>query len=433
MNNLLKYFLKWIFYIVVLLAILIILRLLLGAFLQESTLPNVSKDLREKTLKLHHDSILFDGHNDIPEPVFHFGFDLGSNGDEPDDRSMWWPWMTFSWLPFGPTGDTIATHTDLARLQEGGVKAQFFSIWVGSGCSYSETEIPGYSKQRVLDMVSAFRNQVQKYNDEIEMANTSKDIMRIISDNKIAALFGLEGGHAIEHDISNIQAYYQLGIRYISLTHRCSHDWADSATDRPVWNGLSDFGKKVVKEMNRVGMIVDVSHSSDETFWDVIKITKAPVIASHSSARAITNSPRNMSDDMIQAVADTGGIVMINFMTPYLDPEKSPEWKSATGWHWFWHPKHPQTPASMVIDHIDHIVQVAGIDHVGIGSDFDGTPTAWLPEGLKDVGDFPNITIELVRRGYKDEDIRKILGANMLRIIDKAEAVTKKIDWEEYL
>jgi membrane dipeptidase len=421
MKILLKRFLKWSFYIIALLVIILVLRFLLGIFLQETSLVNVSKDIRQKALKLHHDSILFDGHNDIPEPILHFGFDLGSNGDEPNDRSMWWPWMIFNWLPFSPTGDTIATHTDLARMKEGGVKAQFFSIWVGSGCSYSETEVPGYSKQRVLDMALAFRKQVQKHNKEMEMAYTLKDIMRILSEKKIAALFGLEGGHAIEHDISNIQQYYDLGIRYISLTHRCSHDWADSSNDKPVWNGLSAFGEKVVKEMNRVGMIIDLSHSSDETFWDVIKITKAPVIASHSCARAITDNPRNMTDDMIKAVANTDGIVMINFMTPYLDPEKSPEWKSATGWHWFWHPIHPQTAVSMVVDHIDHVVQVAGIDHVGIGSDFDGVPTAWLPEGLKDVGDFPNITIELVSRGYKDKDIRKILGGNMLRVIDKAQ------------
>jgi membrane dipeptidase len=172
--------------------------------------------------------------------------------------------------------------------------------------------------------------------------------------------------------------------------------------------------------MNRLGIIVDVSHVSDDTFWDVVKVSKAPIIASHSNARALADHVRNMDDDMLRAVAGNDGVVMVNFMTIYLDPEKMARWK-LMGWHWFTHPRQPETPLSLLIDHIDHIVQVAGIDHVGLGSDFDNTP--FLPEGLKDVGDYPNLTVELVRRGYSDWDIRKILGGNVLRVLADVEAV----------
>jgi membrane dipeptidase len=431
MKRIVRKILKWVLYIIILFAILIGLRIVLGMAIQEMPkIEHVDNDIRDRVLKLHHDSIVFDGHNDIPDPILFFDFDLGMNGDEPDDVDNWWLWTdvnTSKYLPFRPTGDSIRTHTDLARIREGGLDAQFFSIWVD--CALYRSNTPNRSKQRVFDMTKAFQKQVQKYPDAIEMAYTSNDIRRIVSNNKLAALFGLEGGHAIEHDISNLRHFYELGIRYISLTHFCTHDWADSATDKAKWNGLSDFGQEVVKEMNHLGIVVDVSHSSDETFWDVVRTTKAPIMASHSCARAIVENSRNMTDDMIQAVAKSGGIVMINFMTPMLDPEKSPFWKSATGWHWFWNPRHPETPLSMLVDHIDHVVKVAGIDHVGIGSDFDGIPFSpyWLPEGLKDVGDLPNITIELISRGYKDEDIRKILGSNMLRVLGEVEAIAVKL------
>jgi len=430
-KKILKQILKWILYFFIFLAILIGLRIFLGTLLQEPPqIDNLDKKTHDQALKLHYDSIVFDGHNDIPTPIFYFGFDLGMNGDEPDDRNHWWLWTdetSSKYLPFRPSGDNIKTHTDLTRMREGGLDAQFFSIWVD--CSLYRSKIKNSSKQRAIDMIQAFQKQVEKYSDLIRMAYTAKDVKSIVSENRLAALLGIEGGHAIEHDITNLQYFHNLGIRYISLTHFCSHDWADSATDEPIWNGLSDFGRKVVKEMNRLGMIIDISHSSDETFWDVIKITEAPIIASHSSVRAIVENPRNLTDDMIQAVATNRGIVMINFMTPLLDSEKSPFWKSASGWHWFWNPKHPETPLSKLVDHIDHIVQVAGIDHVGIGSDFDGIPFTpyWLPERLKDVGDLPNITVELIRRGYKDKEISKILGGNILRVIGEVEATAVKL------
>jgi membrane dipeptidase len=427
MKKILKSIFKWTCYSVVLLLVLVGLRMALGNYLHETTLPAVSEDMRKKAFKLHHDSILFDGHNDLPTQVFHFGFDLGENGAQPSDRSLQWPWLDApSWVPFRPTGDTVATHTDLVRMEKGGLDAQFFSIWVGFGCDYRDKKIaPGVSKNRVLSMTSAFKRQVETHKEKIEMAYSSKDVKRIVSEKKIAALFGLEGGHAIEHDLTNLQEYYDIGIRYIGLSHFCSHDWADSSGDDPVCNGLSEFGEQVIREMNRLGMMVDVSHASDDTFWDTVKITNAPIIASHSSARAVTNSARNLTDDMIKAVANTEGVVMVVFMTPFIDPEKSPIWKAATGWHWFWHPKQPMTGISALVDHIDHIVKLVGIDHVGIGSDFDGVPTMWLPEGLKDVSGFPNLTIELLRRGYIEEDISKLLGGNILRVMEKVEALAQ--------
>ncbi len=391
------------------------------------TYTSKEEEIRARALKLHHDSIVFDGHNDLPMWIRYFGFDLGMNGDEPGDRNPFpYTLSSFKWPPYPPHGENVKTHTDLARIRDGGLNAQFFSItayW-----SPDDSDIPKRSKQQALYMIDAFRKQVRKYPDAIEMAYTSGDIKRLVSENKLAALLGLEGGHTIEHDISNLRLFYELGVRYMTLTHYWSHDWADSSTDQPIWNGLSAFGQKVVKEMNRLGMIVDVSHSSDKTFWDVIKVTTAPVIASHSCARAIADHPRNLTDDMIQAVADKNGVVMIIFLTTYLDPERTVMWKTATGWYWFWHPGQPGTSLSLVADHIDHVVQVAGIDHVGLGSDFDGVrSSSFLPEKLKDVGDLPNLTFELMRRGYKEEDIRKILGGNILRVIGEVEVAATRL------
>jgi membrane dipeptidase len=275
-------------------------------------------------------------------------------------------------------------------------------------------------------MIEALRSQVRRYPDVIEFAYTVSDVERIVSEGRLAALMGLEGGHAIEDDLENLLHFHEQGIRYMTLTHNCSHGWAGSSSDSHdsgvVDLGLSAFGREVVREMNSLGMIVDVSHVSDDTFWDVLEVTRAPIMASHSSARALADHPRNLTDEMLGAVADNGGVVMINFSTLYLDPEKIPAWKVFSGWHWFTHPSGPETPLSMLVDHIDHLANVAGIDHVGLGSDFDGVPT--LPEGLKDVGDFPNITVELVRRGYSDEDVRKVLGGNVLRVLDAVESVS---------
>ena len=246
------------------------------------------------------------------------------------------------------------------------------------------------------------------------MARTVEEVRAVTASGRMAALMGLEGGHAIEDSLETLEEFYDRGVRYVTLTHTCSHSWADASTDEARHGGLTEFGREVVRTMNRLGMIVDVSHVSDDTFWDVIEVTEAPVMASHSSARAVADHPRNMTDDMLRAVAKNGGVVMVNFLANYLDPRKTSLVELATGWFWLTHPSGTQTPLTVAVDHIDHIVSVAGVDHVGLGSDFDGGP--FFPEDLDTVDDFPNITLELVRRGYSDEDIEKILGGNALRV-----------------
>ena len=428
-KRVIKLILKGLLLSILLIVILLIFRIFTGLLLREA--PDVptpeEESLRARAIQLHRDAIVIDGHNDLPWWILDFGFDLGMDGDKPSDSGRWI--HTFiRWLPWRPKGKNIHTHTDLSRMREGGLDAQFFSIWVGPEFYNRSKPIQGQARQRAIDMIGALREQVRRHSNEIEMAYTSRDIRRIVSGDKVAALMGLEGGHAIEDNLGTLQSFYELGIRYMTLTHRFSHNWADSEgdindSDVVHHGGLSDFGRDVVREMNRLGMIVDVSHVSDETFWDVMETTSAPIMASHSSVRAIANHTRNLTDDMLREVAANNGIVMINFAIIYIDPEKTSPWKVFTGWHWFWHPRQPETPLSLVVDHIDYAVKVAGVDHVGLGSDFDGLPSLILPEDLEDVSDFPNITVELVRRGYSEEDIRKILGGNILRVFFEVEQI----------
>ncbi|MBW2268460.1 MAG: dipeptidase [Deltaproteobacteria bacterium] len=376
--------------------------------------------------QLHRDALLLDGHNDVPTWMLRYGFDLAMDGNEPSDRNPFF-YYPFEALPFAPTAESIHTHTDLARLREGGVDAQFFSIFVD--CAVLE-EGAGAAKRRALEMIAAFHEQLSRHGDRIELSRSRADVDRIRHAGKIAALMGLEGGHAIEDDLTALGEFHALGIRYVTLTHNCTHGWADAAgdADDPDVNrhgGLSEFGRGVVREMNQLGLIVDVSHAADDTFWDVIETTRAPIMASHSSVRSIADQPRNLSDEMLRALADNGGIAMINFRTVYLDPEKTAIWKLLTGWHWLTHPGGTGTPLSAVADHIDRAVQVAGLDHVGLGSDFDGVML--LPDGLADVGDFPNLTLELVRRGYSDEAVAKILGGNALRVLERVEQIASPV------
>ena len=417
MKKLAKLFIKTAAALVALLALLIGGRILVGWIVAPEPRPvdQTEGALRARALALHREALVLDGHNDLPTWILDFGFDLGMDGDEASDRSPLL-YAGLTWLPDPPRGDGVRTHTDLARIREGGLDAQFFAIW--PACSYAKT--PGQSRQRVLDMIESFRRQVGTHPEAIEMAASAEDVERIVGGEKIAALLGVEGGHAIEGDLENLAVFHRLGVRYMTLNHSCSHAWADSSTDEPISNGLSGFGREVVREMNRLGMIVDVSHVSDATFRDVLEVSAAPVIASHSCARAIADHPRNLSDEMIRSLAAKGGVAMVNFSTSYLDPAKTSFLKVGLGWHWFWHPRGTATPLSILVDHIDHMVAVGGIDHVGLGSDFDGVP--WLPEGLEDVGDLPNITLELLRRGYSDGDVRKVLGGNAMRVLREVEA-----------
>ena len=290
------------------------------------------------------------------------------------------------------------------------------------------------------------------------MAFTVADIERAHQEEKFAALMGVEGGHAIQDDMRLLRDFYRIGVRYMTLSWSNTNDWADSSGDinNPKvqhHNGLTDFGKQVVLEMNRLGMMVDISHVADKTFWDAIAISKAPVIASHSSARALTSAPRNMTDDMLRAVAKNNGVVMVNFYAGFIDENflkadaaqskereaavqeslakekaegKKPEYMDAEAIEEQWLAKIPRPPLKALVDHIDHIAKIAGIDHVGLGSDFDGVSGA-LPQGINSAADLPKITEALLDRGYKDEDIKKILGGNLLRVMRDVERVSQQM------
>lgn len=368
-------------------------------------------ELRERAARIHHDAILVDGHNDVPTFILDYGYDLGMDGSDPAkrDATLYWIPLLRRLLP-KPAGDELRMDTDLRRLRLGGVDAQFMSIF-----AHPRT-LPDGATQRALDMIQALKEQVARHPDELALAESSADVRRIVAGGGIAILMGLEGGHAIQNDLANLRTFHAQGVRYMTLSWANTNDWADSSSDEARHGGLTAFGREVVREMNRIGMIVDVSHVSDETFYDALEVSRAPVMASHSCARALADHPRNLSDGMLRAVRDNGGVVMVNFVENYLDPDKTGFWPatrhvvSNLGW--------VDTPFERVVDHIEHVIAIAGIDHVGLGSDFDGT--VFLPAGLKDVADFPNITRELVRRGHGEQEIRKILGENALRVLSQA-------------
>src|SRR5215475_9682490 len=325
--------------------------------------------LRERAMKLHREAIVIDTHNDITSPITDQDFDLGAR-------------------------DTSGrTQTDIPRMKEGGLDAEFFAIYVAA--KYAKE---GGAARRALDMIDGVYEQARRHPESLEMAFTSDDIRRIHKNGKISALMGIEGGHAIEDSLSALREFYRLGVRYMTLTHTNTNNWADSAggINSPAekrHGGLSDFGREVVREMNRMGMMVDISHVADDTFWDAIKTSQAPIIASHSSCRALTNVSRNLTDDMLKALAKNRGVVMVNFFTGFINSEYA---KPGT-------PQPTKAAATATMDmlmrHFEHAIKVAGIDHVGIGSDFDGVE-GLLPAGMEDVSKLPAITYELLKRGY---------------------------------
>lgn len=361
--------------------------------------PKLNMDdakLRERAMKLQRASFVVDTHNDITSPITDEGFDLGARD----------------------TSGKI--QTDIPRMKEGGLNVEFFSIYVAA--KYAKE---GGSARRAMEMIDGVYEQVRRHPQSLEMASTVADIRRIRRSGKIAALMGIEGGHAIEDSLSALRLFHRLGIRYMTLTHTNTNNWADSAggIGNPPelrHGGLSDFGKEIIREMNRLGMMVDISHVGDETFQDVIETTEAPVIASHSSCRALTNVPRNMTDDMLRALAKNGGVIMINFYngfinTDYAKPGDPVPTKSA------------QTATmDMLMAHFEHAIKVAGIDHVGIGSDFDGVD-GLLPPGMEDVSKLPAITYELLKRGHSEADVKKVLGENLLRVMTENERVAKRL------
>jgi membrane dipeptidase len=322
-------------------------------------------------------------------------------------------------------------HVDLPRLREGGTKAPFFALWV-----------PVYYKgaeavRRTLDLRDAMQSVLDKHPDQIELATGAADIERIVKSKKIAAFLAIEGGHQIDDDLAVLRMYYRMGIRAMTLTHFKNNNWADSSTDKPEHNGLTPFGKDVVREMNRLGMLVDVSHVSDKTFYDAIAVSTKPVIVSHSSSRAISDIPRNVTDDMLRALAKNGGVIGINFGEGFISQKDVAALRAAITSNQGAPPdmvgkilddyankeyrkdladmKTGLATISDIVDHVDHMVKVAGIDHIGIGSDFDGITSP--PEGLADISKMPSLVAALLKRGYSEPDIKKILGGNYLRVI----------------
>ena len=323
-------------------------------------------------------------------------------------------------------------QVDIPRLQEGGMHVPFFALWVPTYYQGSE------AVRRTLDLRDAMQSVLDKYPERIELATSARDIERIAGQRKIAAVLTVEGGHQIANDLAVLRMYRRMGILSMTLTHFRSNDWADSSTGEQVHNGLTDFGKQVVREMNSIGMIVDISHVSDKTFYDVLAVTSKPVIASHSSCFAFSDVPRNMKDDMLRAIAKNGGVVGVNFGASFLNQKDAEELKQGIAQANTVVPtfsgaeldrfaaeqyakdgkRHARVENATVedaADCIDHIVKIAGIEHVGIGSDFDGISA--VPRGLEDVSKMPALTGALLKRGYTERDIRKIMGENFLRVV----------------
>jgi len=331
-------------------------------------------------------------------------------------------------------------NIDIPRMREGGLDALFFSIWVPS-------QITGPpAVKRALDLIDRVHQAVRAHPADFMLATTAADVRRAAAEHKIAALMGMEGGHIIDDDLGLLRMYAALGVRYLTLTHFLNNNWADSATDKPAHNGLTPFGKDVVRELNRLGMMVDISHVSDKTFYDALEVTRAPVIASHSSCRAICNHSRNMTDNMLRALAKNGGVVMINYNAGFLSEEfrVASEKKSGNivaamdamskkcggneacttmegerlNHEAMARGELPNVGWEKIIEHIDHAVKIAGVDHVGLGSDFDG---ATMPIGMEDASKLPRITDALLKKGYSDGDVEKILGGNILRVMEQVE------------
>jgi len=379
--------------------------------------------LWQRALAIHRRAIVVDAHNDITSPMVDEDFNLAN--------SSVGRWHVDGGDPF---------HTDLARFKAGGMTGEFFSIYVGG-----DTWKAGRAMVRAMDLIDATYREVEKHPQQLMMCTTAAQIRQAKRLGKICALMGIEGGYAIENSLYALRNFYRLGIRYMTLTHNVTHDWADAHHDTPKNNGLSDFGKDVVREMNRLGMFIDISHVSEKVMNDVLDITSAPVIASHSDARALNDHTRNVSDAVLKRVARNGGVIMINFYPSFLDARTNKEENDraarlkpeldALRAKYKDDPKgfsegerrlfdaNPiyVAPYTRIVDHIDHIRDVAGIDHVGIGSDFDGVP--FLPAGMNGVEDLPLVTYEMLRRGYSEADIRKVLGENLLRAMTQMERV----------
>lgn len=384
--------------------------------------PSDESALRAQARRVHADAIVIDTHSDTTPKFENADWDFTARHE---------------------TG-----HMDIPRIREGGLDAIFFSIYMG------RTEGDGAAVKTAIRRIDSVHEAVRRWPNDLRLATTAAEVRAAAADGMIAALMGVEGGHIIEDDLRVLRTYHRLGVRYMTLTHSFNTAWADSAgTDRipePEHDGLTDFGREIVLEMNRLGMMVDVSHVADSTFWDVLEVSEAPLVASHSSCRAVSDHPRNMSDEMIVAMAERGGVIQINFATGYIDPRKSalaarlrPEVEEIYARY----PDDPRearkqrialyaehdpgpTPASVVIDHIEHVLTLVGEDHVGLGADWDGVPE--LPVGLDDCSKLETVTLELLRRGWSEDAVTKVLGGNLLRVMEEVEATGARLRREGY-
>ena len=381
-------------------------------------------ELSPRARDIHFSSLVFDTHADTPQRMFFDQLDLGRRDAE--------------------------GCVDIPRLREGGVAAIFFALWV-------PVEIKGVeATRRARHLLAATLKQLELHGDNLSLATTADEVRAARAENKIAVLLGIEGGHVIDNDLALLREFHSRGVRYMTLTHNAATEWADSANDAPRHNGLTDFGREVIREMNRLGMLVDVSHVSDATFQDVLESSRAPVIASHSCCRALCDAPRNLSDSMIRALASRGGIIHITFHTGFLSQEYAEanrelaaeiaaneqtvsekfgenEARSLIEFQRLNDEairagKLPLVRWEKIVEHIDHAVGIAGADHVGLGSDFDG---AFMPAGMEDASQFPMITEGLVRRGYVEADVRKILGENTLRVMAEAARISDSLQAEK--
>jgi membrane dipeptidase len=376
-----------------------------------------TQSISDQAKRLQSTSIVIDTHDDTTQRLLDPGFDLSVRHND--------------------------GNIDIPRMKEGGLSAIFFSIWISSKITGPD------AVKQAIDQIDAVRETVRKNPDQLLLATSAADIREAKKQHKIAVLMGVEGGHMMGNDLSVLRTFAALGVRYMTLTHMDNNEWADSSTDKPAHNGLTDFGKDVIREMNRLGIIVDVAHVSDKTFYDALETSKAPIFSSHSSCRALCQAPRNMTDDMIRDLAKHGGVIQINYHVGFLSqefrdyekahPEAEKEineevkkrcgdneaCKLTTGDQvvrdFMQAGKLPKVDWTVIVDHIDHAVKIVGADHVGLGSDFDG---AVMPLGMQDVTHIPQITDALLKKGYSESDIRKILGENTLRVLTEVEQVS---------
>jgi membrane dipeptidase len=384
-----------------------------------------SEVYREQAIQILESVPLFDGHNDVP-----------------------WQYRNrvsykFSELDFyDTTHPDPPMHTDIPRLREGRVGAQWWSVYVNAHIPESE------AVKRTMEQIDFVHRMIEKYPDHFELALTADDVERIFEEGKIASLIGMEGGHSIANSLAALRMFHRLGARYMTITHSRTLDWADAAGDDPKHDGLTSFGEEVIREMNRLGMLVDLSHVAPATMIDAIRVSEAPVMFSHSSARALTGHPRNVPDEVLHLTADNGGIVMVTFVETFVSEERRrhfaeraayqqkmeylnpgmPDVVSQAMEKWDEENEAPKSTLEQVADHIDHIRDQIGVDYIGIGGDYDGIPT--LPLGLEDVTTYPDLFAELLSRGYTEEELKKIAGLNMLRVMRGAEEVSERLRQE---